>query len=222
MQIEFIESRRKEQYSLPDEFIKKLPKKIALFTTITYMDSLENIKKQLENDDKEVLVLKTKHTKYKGQLLGCNIESWNGEDFDAFLYVGDGMFHPKALLLKNEKKVFVYNPLTEETKTLTVEDTDKWRKQEKSAYSVFLTSKKIGVLITTKFGQANLNKAKMLKKQFPEKKFYFLLDNTFDYSDIEDFNFIECFVNTACPRIAYEDFEKFEKPVININNLLKE
>jgi len=222
MEIEFIESRRKEQYSLPEEFIEKLPKKIALFTTINYMDSLDKIKKQLEENKREVLILKTKHTKYKGQLLGCNIEPWTDNEFDAFLYFGDGMFHPKALLLKNEKEVFVYNPLTEESKIMTKKDIEKWEKQKKGAYSVFLSSKNIGVLVTTKFGQSNLKKSKLLKKQFPEKKFYFLLDNTFNYTEMEDFNFIECFVNSACPRIVYEDFSKFEKPVINIDDVLKE
>ena len=80
-----------------------------MFTTIQFIDSLALIKKQLEKNNIKVKLFKTKHTKYKGQLLGCNIEKFSG--IDAFLYLGDGLFHPKALILKNNIPVYVYNPI---------------------------------------------------------------------------------------------------------------
>jgi diphthamide synthase subunit DPH2 len=37
--------------------------------------------------------------------------------------------------------------------------------------------------------------------------------DTFDYSELENFNFIECWVNTMCPRVA-EDIN-----VLNVEDI---
>lgn len=83
----------------------------------------------------------------------------------------------------------------------------------------FMSSKEIGVLISTKPGQYKIKKAYELEDKFPEKKIYFLLFNTLNYSGLENFPFIECFVNTACPRISYDEADKIRKPIINIDDL---
>ena len=37
---------------------------------------------------------------------------------------------------------------------------------------------------------------------------------------LENFNFIDVWVNTACPRVSFDDQEKFVKGVINLNDAL--
>ena len=212
----FIEARYKEKIFLPGEFIEKLPKEIALFTIVQFIDSINVIKKQLEKYNIKVKLLKTKHTKYPGQLLGCNIERFNAQNF---LYIGDGMFHPKALLLKNNARVFVYNPFTKKYFELTKKDVEDMLRKQKTGIVKFLSSKEIGVLVSTKQGQNKLKEARKLRKKYPEKNFYFLVFNTIDFNELENFPFIECFVNTACPRISYDDSEKIRKPIINIEEI---
>jgi 2-(3-amino-3-carboxypropyl)histidine synthase len=216
----FIEARYKGKVELPEKIISILPKKIALFTTVQFLDSVAGIKKQLEKKGKKVLLLKTEHTKYPGQLLGCNIKKFP-ETFDAFLYIGDGMFHPKALVLKNPKPAFAYNPFSKKLSKLEQKDADieSMKKKNEGAKLKFLNSKEIGVLVSTKPGQNQIKKAYELEKKYAEKNFYFLLFDTIDFSELENFPFIECFVNTACPRIAYDEAEKIMKPVINIEDL---
>jgi len=40
--------------------------------------------------------------------------------------------------------------------------------------------------------------------------------DTLDFSQLENFNFVECFVNTACPRLI-DDYDKFHKAILNID-----
>jgi 2-(3-amino-3-carboxypropyl)histidine synthase len=225
MKVVHIEARLKSKVELPQELIGLLPEKIIVFTTIQLMSSLPVIVKQLESAGKKPMLVKTNHTRHEGQLLGCNIEHYSDytkEDFDAFLYVGDGMFHPKALAWKNEgKKVFSYDPFSDKFSEIKGEDIEQIKKKHKAALSKFLMSNKIGVLITTKPGQHFLKKAQKLKEQYADKEFFFFVDNTFDFGSLEDFPFIEVWVNTACPRIGYDDSIRMTKPMINIDDVLK-
>lgn len=220
----FVEARFKQKIELPDEVIAALPKKIALFTTVQFLDSIEGIKKQLEKKGKKVILLKTEHTKYPGQLLGCNIKKFEekNNDFDAFLYIGDGMFHPKALVLKNPKPAFAYNPFSQQCKKLEPKDAEieAMKIKNEGAKLKFMSSREVGVLLSTKPGQNQLKKAYGLEEKYADKNFYFLLFDTIDFSELENFPFIECFVNTACPRIAYDEAEKIRKAVVNVDELL--
>lgn len=223
MKVIHIEARLKAKFELPKEFIEKLPKKVAIFTTIQLMNTLPIVAKQLEETGRTPVILKTGHTRHKGQILGCNVqrfEDYTDEEFDAFLYVGDGFFHPKALVWKNEdKKVHVYNPFTSKEYLLDGKDIEKTRKQYLGALSSFRMSNKIGVLVSTKPGQFFLKRALELKKEYPEKKFYYFTDNTINFDSLEDFPFIQVWVNTACPRIPFEDQVNISKPVVNLEDV---
>jgi len=217
MKVEFIESRYTKKIILPEKVIEKLPNKLSLFTTVQFIDSLDGIKKQLEKNKINVKLYKIKHTQYKGQLLGCNIEDFDSKNF---LYIGDGQFHPKALLLKNPKaKVFVYNPLNKKFSIINEKEIIPWLRKKKGALIKFLSSTEIGVLVSTKSGQNNLETGLRLKDKFPEKNLYFFIFNTLNFDELENFPFIEVFINTACPRIAYDDSIRTRKAIINLEDL---
>jgi len=44
----------------------------------------------------------------------------------------------------------------------------------------------------------------MLRKKFPEKKFYAFAFDTLNINNLEDFPFIQCWLNLACSRVADE------------------
>ncbi|MCF7872230.1 2-(3-amino-3-carboxypropyl)histidine synthase subunit [Candidatus Woesearchaeota archaeon] len=225
MKVMHVEARIKGEIKLPENFVKKLPKKITVFTTIQLIDTLPKIIKQLEDAEKKPNIYKTGHTRHKGQILGCNVqkaEKYTDKEFDAFVYIGDGLFHPKALAWENEdKKVYAYNPFTEEQIIVDNEDIQLIKKRHKAALSKFYMSTHIGVLVTTKPGQFYLKRALELKEEYPDKKFYYIVDNTIDFNSLEDFPFIECWINTACPRIGFDDSIKIGKPIINLEEVKK-
>ena len=45
------------------------------------------------------------------------------------------------------------------------------------------------------------------------------LDAIVAFAELENFPFIECFVNTACPRIAYDEADKIGKAVVNVDEI---
>lgn len=218
MRTEFVQVNMNVEVKLDKKILDRLPEKLALFLTSQLHSQYEKIKLMLEKSGKTVITLQTRHTPKEGQILGCNIEDYEVRgDFDAFFYVGDGEFHPKALMYNNTKPVFVYNALNNEFYEMDREETDKLAKMRKGALSTFYMKKNIGVLVTGKSGQNMIHKA--LKFHYKDKKFFIFVDNTFNYQSLNDFNFIDCWINTACPRIAYEDAKKLDKPIINFEEI---
>lgn len=214
----FFETKDDLEIILPDSLIKKLPNKITLFTTVQHIGEVPKITKQLELNKIQINTLKLKHTKYPAQILGCSIKKVD-DDSNAFLYIGDGEFHPKALVLKNEKPVIAYNPYTQKIVNYLEKDIGDLIKKKNAGLLKFHTSTNIGVIITTKPGQNRLFRAKKLKELYPDKNFYLLISDTIDFNGLQDFNYIECFINTACPRIGYDDSIKIHKPVINLEEI---
>ena len=218
MKLHFVPVRYKGKVTLPEGLIKKLPKRIILFTTIQYHNQMDEWKKALKAAGKEVFTFKPKHSAEEGQLLGCGVEQWNVEA-DAFLFVGDGLFHPKALVIKNNLPVYCYDPKTDKTSILNDRDIELAKRKQNAALKKFQMSKKVGVLVTTKYGQQRVVMALKLRKKYPDKEFTFLLCDSLDFASLEDFPFLECFVNTMCQRIGLDDTNRLEKPVLDISEL---
>jgi 2-(3-amino-3-carboxypropyl)histidine synthase len=210
----FIEAKYSGEIDLSKIKLEELPEKICLVTTVQFVDYLSDIKKYLEKKGKNIFIGKGKQV-YSGQILGCEQSSALelNEKADAYLYIGDGYFHPIGIALKTKKDVFIFNPLSNEFKRLEKEEIEKIEKKRIGMLNRFYNSKEIGVIVSIKPGQNNLKKAKELKKKFPDKNFYFILFDNVEHSGLENFNFIECWVNTACPRIE-EDIK-----VLNIDDL---
>ncbi len=214
----FLEARCKNKFLLDKDNIAVLPNNVGLCSSVQFLDSLEEIKTQIEEAGKKVELIKGKHSKHCGQILGCDVlQGLDKYDVDCFLYIGDGLFHPKALLLKNEKDVFSYNPFTKEIKHISTQDIERLKKKEKAALVKFYSSKEIGVIVTTKPGQYNMKKAQDLEEKYPDKKFYIFMCDTIDFIQLENFPFIECWVNTACPRISYDDMMEMEKTIVDVD-----
>ena len=216
----FVEARCKKPVFI-GKHVLKLPEKIGLVTTVQFIGQVKEVKSQLEKYGKKVFFGKGRHTKYNGQILGCDVNSAVSVEkkVDAFLYIGSGLFHPIAISLKTKKDVFTFNPLTEKFSKVDRKEAEKISKRNKGALIKFLSSKEIGVIITTKPGQEQLKKAFDLKNRFKDKNFYFLIFNTIDFGQLENFPFIECFVNTACPRIALDDSIKTNKVILNLEDI---
>lgn len=218
MDLLHIEGRYTKTFLLPEDFIAKLPRKVAIFTTIQFQNSLKPVKEQLKAAGILVETFRPRRTRHEGQILGCSTTKFE-TDAD-FLYVGDGLFHPKALLLRNpNKKVYSYNPKSGEEDILTPESTITIRKKIIGMYSKFLTSKNIGVLLSLKNGQNKAYLAKNLEEQYPDKTFYYFADNTYNFTSLQDFPFIDMYLNTMCERIGYDDMDVQGMIVMNLEDL---
>ncbi len=200
----FIEIRYKNKFKLPEKLIKELPENIVLAYTVQFKDSIKEILKQLK--DKKVELFRSLHGKYKGQILGCDNYPQKKKK-GVFLYIGDGQFHPTAI--NTELPIISYNPFSKKWTKIN----NNWQKENKRYFTKFLTSKTIGIIISTKPGQQNMKLASELKKQinkhFPEKEVYLFLNDLLIHNDLENFNFIDFWINTACPRIENIIYGRF-------------
>lgn len=180
--------------------------KIGLISTIQYVHQLKELSQKIPNS----IVC--------GQILGCNATKAKNKEIEKYLYIGTGKFHPIEIKRTTNKEVYIANPYTGKIIKLEDKEIEKIKKQEKIAYISYLKSNKIGLLVSTKSGQNNLAEAKEFKKK-SEKKCYIFLFDTLNPESLEDFNDIECWINTACPRIAIDDYSKFNKPIINLEKI---
>lgn len=226
MKMFFIETKANVGIELPAKFVGKLPKRICLAASVQFSHQLPMLQQSLEKHGIESTLLKARHSKHLGQILGCGYSKMEFDEpnTDAFLYIGDGMFHPEALLLGSDKDVYTFDPFSKAFKRLGRDWAVKIRKKEKGALLTFLNSDTIGVVVTVKPGQLGVQVALKeifsLKQKFPEKTFHYLVCDTIDFTQLANFPFIQCFVNTACHRMI-DDYDKFPKPVINIEEVLK-
>ena len=212
----FIETKYAGNLRISESIISQLPRKIVLAMPVQFLNFQNQIKEQLEKAGKEIILFKSQHGKYSGQVLGCDIFKFK-QEFDAFFYVGDGRFHPTALLYENKKEVYCYNPFNNGLEILKPSDFERINKKRQGQLAKFLISKKIGILVTTKSGQNKTKLAENLRIKLEEKgkdAFVFLADEI-NLSQLENFNFIESWINTACPRIV-QDFS-----CLNLEDLSK-
>ena len=221
MKIMVVEGRYKGEIDLSNLDASVLPKKIGLATTVQFLDYVDEIKQFLQNKGKEIFVDKMRQ-KYEGQLLGCDQGAAEKikDDVNAFLYIGTGVFHPLGIALNIDKEVFLYDPLHAIMSKIDSRQVERYNSKRKGAYLKFLESREIGFLVSLKPGQNNFKKAVEWKSKLTDKNCHIFVFDTLDFSQLENFPFVQCWVNTACNRIL-DDYEKFTKPLVDLADIEK-
>ena len=221
MKIMMVEGRFKGTINLSNLGTNMLPKNIGLATTVQFLDFVDEIKRYLEKNGKIIYIEKIRQ-KYDGQLLGCDTGSAEKikDKVDAFLYIGTGIFHPLGIALNIDKDIFCYDPLNAVMSKIDKSQVEKYNRRRKAAYMKFLESTEIGILVSLKPGQNNFRKAVELKKQLKDKNCYIFAFDALDFNQIENFSFVQCWVNTACNRIL-DDYAKFPKPLVDLSDIEK-
>lgn len=202
MKILFIPAKSKLSIKkVVQKFLKKhKAEKIGVITTIQYLDQIKKLKNFILG----------------GQITGCNIK--NAEKIkkkvNAFLYIGSGTFHPLLVAYKLKKPVYIANPNTNKLSKITNKDIKDHIKRKKGSILKFLSSNKFGIIISTKPGQYNLKDAINLHKKL-KNSYLFITDNIIE-GELENFPDIECWINTACPRISFKKIIKYEDVIPNL------
>src|SRR3989338_8302805 len=221
MKIMMVEGRYTGKIDLSNLDASILPQRIGLATTVQFLDFIDEVKHYLQEHGKEVFVDKMRQ-KYEGQLLGCDYGAAEKirENVDAFLYFGTGKFHPLGIALNIDKEVFCYDPLIAVMSRIDKGEIERYNRKRKAAYLKFLEADNISFLFSLKPGQNNFKKAAELKKQLNGKNCFIFVSDTIDFNQIENFPFIQCWVNTACNRIL-DDYDKFPKPLVDLGDIEK-
>ncbi len=207
----YIFSEEEKEYIVTE--VKKLNlKKINLVTTINFLEDVLKIKEELKKD---IEILESKETMHvrAHMVLGCDSSTVIDKE-NPIVYIGDGDFHPNNLgFVFEDREIYVINPILRETKKLEIND--KFVKQRYGLVSKALVSKTFGILVSSKHGQFRLRFARHIQEKLEKlgKKVYILASDYIREDYILGMK-IDCYVNTACPRISYDDFQNFKKPII--------
>jgi len=196
-------------------------KTVALATTIQHAHQLDEMKGFLEKNGKKVLIGKGAKTSVPGQVLGCDalaVGSVLGKA-DAVLFVGNGMFHALAIEAGEGVPVIAYDPYSKKARDIKT-DIALIRRKRKGAIARALSCKRFGIMLSTKPGQFALRQAEDAKEELAKRGFEaaIVVANELDPLALNNFMSFDCYVNTACPRMA-DDGEKFGKPVLNYGML---
>ncbi|RLI92362.1 MAG: hypothetical protein DRO94_04145 [Candidatus Altiarchaeales archaeon] len=182
-------------------------RRIGIVTTTQHINRLEEIMKFLKENGMDPI--------FCGRILGCNVENLikKSKNVDSFLYIGSGKFHPLGLSIKTEKPVFFANPLSNSFGRISEGEKERYLKRRKSSIAKSLTGKIFGIIVSTKSGQFDINLALEIKKKLEErgKKAFIFSGDEITPDKLLGFN-VDAWINTACPRLV-DDY--FDKPVIN-------
>jgi len=194
-------------------------KKIGLVTTAQHLHTLEKVETILREHNLETFITEgDERISTKGQILGCNFSVGTkiAENVDCFLFIGSGTFHPVGLLMSARKPVIAADPYTNAVKKQEIEDMkNNMLRQRYGAIVACRSARRFGILIGVKRGQQRITLAREIQQMLDSAGKLSLLitmDEFFPMS-LQGFD-IDCYVSTACPRIAIEDYLQYKKPVI--------
>jgi len=188
-------------------------KKIGLVTTVQHMHELNAIQKIL--GEKAQIGRHGPRTKYDGQIQGCDFTSATSMEADAYLYIGSGNFHPLGVALATGKPVIIADTALGNIRVLAKER-EKFLRQRFAAIEACRDARTFGILISTKPGQYRSVLAgtieRLLKKH--RKDCITIAARNIKPEDLLGIS-VDAYVNTACPRIAMDDYPRFKKPVLS-------
>lgn len=199
-------------------------KKIGLVTTVQHIEQMEQAKKFLEKEGFEVFIGKPKEKAiYPGQILGCDISSALDikDKINCFLYIGSGIFHPIGIKMEINKPIIALDPISNKITKITDEQVKLYKIRKALATSNAKQAKKFGIIVSIKPGQYDISNAVKTKNKIERKgkeAHIFIFDDLVPESLI-NYPEIDCWINTACPRISLEDGFRFRKPILNYYEL---
>ena len=195
---------------------------IGLTTTVQHAHQVEEMKTKLTEQGVSVIVGRgTGKTPLDAQILGCSyMTAINIRDqVEAFLYVGGGEFHPSGIVMSTGKPVIIANPYNGNISEIKEGDLMDLAKRRMAAVTIARNSYRFGILVSSKPGQNNLEKAvelqKMLREQGKEAVLLFMDEIRAEH--INNYSEPEILVNTACPRIAIDGINGIDRPMLTVN-----
>ena len=197
--------------------------RIGLATVVQHLHTLPEMTRFLESKG-----FKVQHpgrgpwAHETGQLLGCDYFGLKRiePETDSFLVIGS-YFHALGASLAVQKPTILADPY-DGTVRLLDQDRDRIIRQRYAMVEKARHANNFGIIVSTKPGQSNPTIAINIQHQLEEngKKATILYADEVVPDKLLDFTDIEAFVDTACPRLALDDPERFSKPIVTRDEIM--
>ena len=141
------------------------------------------------------------------------------DDVDAFLFIGEGDFHPLAAAFGIKKDVIVLNPVTSEVRSMA-EVRDRILRKRFAAIQTAKNAQSFLVIVCSKVGQNRSEEADRAIEKIRShglKAYKAILEEITPLSLLS--YRVDAYVNAACPRVAMDDSAKYDHPMITLTEL---
>jgi len=198
---------------------------VGVVTTVQHIHQVEDIEIELKERGFETFVSKKGGmTPFPGQILGCYYIGAEdiADEVDGFLYIGGGRFHPIGLIMSTGKPVVIADPFQAKISNLTEQDLMYIAKKRMASIEATKQAENVGILVSSKPGQKDLEAALELEKKFRNKDVAAVIIylNEVRAEHLNNFVEPEAFINTACPRLSIDGVEGVNRPILTINEAL--
>lgn len=185
-------------------------KSTGLVTTVQHVHLIPAMESYLEERGIDVRVADgSGRTPCRGQVLGCCFTTARETAADEILYVGTGLFHPIGIALATKARVIALDPLT----GIASEVSQKTLLRRRFAIiEKARGAETIGIIVSTKSGQCRMDLARRLAALSGKAVIVTMREVSPD--ELLNLGF-GAYVNTACPRLAYDDQIRFPAPVLS-------
>lgn len=198
-------------------------KTIGLSYSVQHKQDIKEIIKFYETNGKKVLLSeKLGHAAYPGHVVGCEYSGLKTiqNKVDCFLVIGNNFHSLGAALAVPTKKVFLLDVYNDEISEMSA-FRDKITKQRIVSIEKMKEAKNVGVIVETKVAQKFGSEKYIIKKlKDAGKKVVLISMSEFTPDKIMNFYYIDAFIELACPRIAVDDFAKYNKPILTFREAL--
>jgi len=184
-------------------------RRIGLVTTIQHAHLLDGMVAALREHGVEAVVAPgDSRTPVAGQVLGCNFAAARATGADEILFVGTGLFHPIGIRLSTRARVVALDPFTGQAQEV---DAERLVRRRAALMERARDAANYGIILSSRSGQRRLDLARRLVG-LSERAFLVVMREVTPDA-LLDLGF-EAYVNTACPRLAYDDQVRFPVPVL--------
>ncbi len=182
----------------------------GLVTTVQHAHLIPAMESFLNEKGIEVRVAGgSGRTPLRGQVLGCCFTTARETGADEILFVGTGVFHPIGIALSTKKRVVALDPLAGTVQEVNGESL---MRQRFAVIERARGAATVGIILSTKSGQSRPELANRLASLSPRAVIVTMQEVSPD--ELLNLGFA-AYVNTACPRLAYDDQVRFPVPVLS-------
>ncbi len=185
-------------------------KRIGLVTTVQHVHLLEAMAAVLARAEiGAVIAPGGGRTPIPGQVLGCSFEAARATGATEILFVGTGLFHPIGIQLATGARVVALDPYSGEARIV---DASRLLRKRFAVLEKARAAESFGVILSTKSGQQRCELARRLADLSDRAVIVAMGEVTPD--ELLNLGF-DAYVNTACPRLAYDDQIRWPVPVLS-------
>jgi 2-(3-amino-3-carboxypropyl)histidine synthase len=182
----------------------------GLVTTVQHVHLIPAMESFLKERGMDVRVAEGRgRTPHRGQVLGCCFTTAKESKAGQVLFVGTGLFHPIGIALATGARVVALDPLTGTAQEVSGEALQRRRF---AVIEKARGAKRIGIIVSSKSGQHRSTLARRLAALSSHAVIVTM--NEVSPDELLNLGF-DCYVNTACPRLAYDDQVRFPVPVLS-------